>query len=266
MGNFITYRKRKIHYTDTGKGEPVLLIHGYPETSEIWKNFSGKLSVKFRVITIDLPGHGLSDAGGVSDSMEYFATIVRKLMDYLEMDKVFLAGHSLGGYITLAFLELFPERLTGYCLFHSQPFADTPETIEKRNREISMAREGKKDMIYPGNVVRMFADTNIDKNSSALARWMEIASGISAEGIVAVLKAMISRPSRLSIMEEGRVPCLWILGRMDNYIPCYAILKRVNLPANAELVILENSGHLGFVEEEEKSLKILTDFVRKNAH
>jgi pimeloyl-ACP methyl ester carboxylesterase len=261
MENFITYREGKIHYSDTGHGETLLFVHGYPETSEIWKSLSEKLSDKFRVITIDLPGHGLSDFTAVSSSMEYFAGIIKELIDTLSIDKVFLAGHSLGGYITLAFLDLFPERLTGYCLFHSHPFADTPETIEKRNREIVLASEGEKDMIFTGNVVRMFADKNIEKNAPALARWMEIASGISADGIIAVLKAMISRPSRLSIMEEGRVPCLWILGRMDNYIPCDIIRKRVNLPANAELVVLENSGHLGFVEEEERSIKVLKDFV-----
>lgn len=265
MENFFKYQEGKIHYSDAGHGETLFLIHGYPETSEIWKSLSEKLSDKFRVITIDLPGHGLSDVAGVSNSMEYFAGIIKELMNTLSIDKVFLAGHSLGGYITLAFLDLFPERLTGYCLFHSHPFADTPEIIEKRNRDILMASEGKKDMIYPGNVVRMFADKTIDKNSGALARSMEIASGISADGIIAVLKAMISRPSRLSIMEEGRVPCLWILGRMDNYIPCDAIQKRVNLPANAELVVLENSGHLGFVEEEEESIKILTRFIREIA-
>jgi pimeloyl-ACP methyl ester carboxylesterase len=265
MSNFIKYRKCKIHYTDTGNGEPLFLIHGYLETSEIWKSLSERLSVKFRVITIDLPGHGLSDICEDSNSMEFFANVVRHVMDFLAIDRVFLTGHSLGGYITLAFLDLFPERLTGYCLFHSHPFADSPEAKEKRNREISIVAAGKKDLIYPDNVMRMFASSNIDKNSHALARSEEIASGISTEGIIAVLQGMLSRSQKLSLMESGVVPCLWILGALDNYIPCEAIRKKVNLPANAELVVLENSGHLGFVEEEERSVEILTAFIKKIA-
>jgi pimeloyl-ACP methyl ester carboxylesterase len=119
--------------------------------------------------------------------------------------------------------------------------------------------------MYPENVIRMFADQNIDKYPEALNRSMEIASKISAEGIIAVLKGMMSRPSRLSFMEKGRIPCLWILGLMDNHIPCDAIQKKVNLPANAEVAILEKSGHLGFVEEEDQTVVIITRFVKKIA-
>jgi pimeloyl-ACP methyl ester carboxylesterase len=261
MESLFTYHGKKIHYTDSGKGETLLLIHGYLETAEIWRSLSEKLSGKFRVITIDLPGHGLSDIGGASDSMEFYATIVKNLIDFLSIDKVFLTGHSLGGYVTLAFLDLYPDRLSGYCLLHSQPFADSPETAEKRKREIRIVSEGKKDSMYPGNVAKMFADKYLDKNSLALARSMEIASGIPAEGIIGVLKAMLARPSRLSIMEEGRVPCLWILGRLDNHIPCDAMQKRVRLPANAKVVVLEESGHMGFLEEESTVVKKLSGFI-----
>ena len=84
---------------------------------------------------------------------------------------------------------------------------------------------------------------------------MEIASGISGEGLIAVLNGMMARPSRLAVMEEGRVPCLWILGGMDNYIPYEAIQKRVMMPENSSVVVLRGSGHMGFVEEEELSAK-----------
>ncbi len=265
MENFITIQKNKIHYFDSGNGETLLFIHGYLESAEIWRGLSEKLSGKFRVLAIDLPGHGLSDIIGTSNSMEFFATITKGLLDALSIDKVFLIGHSLGGYVALAFLELFPDSLTGYCLFHSHPLADTPEATEKRNREILLVSAGKKDLMYPENVIRMYANQNINKYSEALKRSKEIASKISAEGIISVLNGMISRPSRLSLMEEGRIPCLWILGRMDSYIPCESVMEKVNLPANAELVVLENSGHLGFIEEEERTIKILTRFIAKQS-
>ena len=130
---------------------------------------------------IDLPGCGLSDVFGEIHSMEFMATAVKELLDSLSLEKVFLTGHSLGGYVTLAFLELFPEKLSGYCLFHSSPFADTQETIEKRNREIEIVKSGKKNLMYPDNVTRMFAPSNLDKFSDALQRSKEIASEIPAK-------------------------------------------------------------------------------------
>jgi pimeloyl-ACP methyl ester carboxylesterase len=109
----------------------------------------------------------------------------------------------------------------------------------------------------------MYADINLEKFSASLERSKKIAAGISAEGIVAVLKGMIARPSRLTLMEKGVVPCLWILGTMDNYVPVEEVSNKVDLPVNAELVILRNSGHLGFIEEEERAAAVITDFVEK---
>ena len=243
--------------------ESVVLLHGYLESSEVWEDFAGILSSQFRVISVDLPGHGLSDVYGEVHSMEFMADAIKNLIDHLGIKKVFMTGHSLGGYVTLAFLGLYPDRLNGYCLFHSQPFPDTPEALEKRKREIEIVKMGKKNLMYPDNVIRMFATSNLEKFSGALQRSKDIASRIPGEGIIAVLNGMMIRPSRLSFMEEGKVPCLWILGKMDNYIPCELIQTKVKLPANAKVVVLINSGHMGFVEEEELSVKILSEFVKK---
>jgi pimeloyl-ACP methyl ester carboxylesterase len=258
---FFLYRGRRIHYTDSGDGAVIVLLHGYLESSEVWNGFSGKLALSFRVISVDLPGCGLSDVFGEVHSMEFMAMAIKELFDHLGIIKVFMTGHSLGGYVALAFLELFPDLLSGYCLFHSQPFADTPEAIEKRKREIEIVKMGKKNLMYPDNVIKMFASSNLEKFSDALQRSKNIASRIPGEGIIAVLNGMMIRPSRLTFMEEGKVPCLWILGSMDNYIPYDLIQKQVNLPDNAKIVILANSGHMGFVEEEELTVKIVLDFV-----
>jgi pimeloyl-ACP methyl ester carboxylesterase len=263
MGKYANYREGKIHYYDKGEGVAIVLIHGYLESAEIWESFAGRLSKNYRIISVDLPGHGLSDIYNDLNSMEFMAAAIKELLDILGLQKVFLAGHSLGGYIALAFLELYPETLSGYCLFHSHPLADSPEAIKKRDREIRIVESGKKDLMYPDNVTRMFAEKNPEKFPEALVRSREIASRIPGPGIISVLKGMIARPSRLSVMEEGRVPCLWILGLLDNYIPAEAIQQKVHLPANADVVILKNSGHLGFIEEEELAAEIVTEFVEK---
>jgi pimeloyl-ACP methyl ester carboxylesterase len=263
MEKFFSFRNGKIFYNDIGSGKTIVLLHGYLETSEVWDSFAGKLAGNFRVITPDIPGHGKSGIFDEVHSMEFIATVLKELLDDLGINKVFMTGHSLGGYATLAFTEMYPERLSGYCLFHSQPFADSPEALDKREREINLVKAGKKDLIYPENVSRMFATENLDKFSADLRRLKKIASSIPGEGIIAVLKGMMARPSRVSVMEKGQVPGLWVLGKMDNYINCEIIQTRVKLPPNAELVILENSGHLGFIEEEELSVEILGDFIGK---
>lgn len=258
---FFSYSGGRIHYSDSGNGTVIVLLHGYLESSEVWNSFAEKLKSEFRIISVDLPGHGLSDVYGEVHSMEFMATAVKNMVDSLDLKKVFLLGHSMGGYVALAFLELFPEYLLGYCLFHSQPFADTPAALEKRRREIEIVKAGKKNMMYPDNVIRMFAPSNLEKFSDSLRKSKDIASQIPGEGITAVLNGMMIRPSRLSFMEDGKIPCLWILGLMDNYIPCNIIRANVNLPPNARVIVLKESGHLGFIEEEENSLRAITEFV-----
>lgn len=261
MKNYVHYNGGKIYYSDSGEGENIVLVHGYLESSEVWNKFAEELAGKFRVIAVDLPGHGSSSIFGESHSMGLLAETIKGLIDTLNIKKFFLAGHSLGGYVALAFLERYPERLAGYSLFHSHPFADTPEIIKKRDLEIIILRSGKKFLLYPNNISLMFATHNLKKFDSELQRFKDIASHLSEEGIIAVLRGMMMRPSRVAVMEAGKVPCLWILGKYDNYISSDTVLKNVRLPSNARVLILENSGHLGFVEEKEKCLNELIRFI-----
>lgn len=258
---YITVHGRKIWYTDTGKGTPIVLIHGYLESSEVWDGFGKRLSSSFRVIAVDLPGHGRSQVYSETHSMEMMADIIKEILENLKIEKAVMIGHSLGGYVTLAFLDLYPHFLSGYCLFHSHPLPDTPETTGKRLREISIVMAGKKDLMYPDNVEKMYAAMNLEKLPDAVKRSKKIASEVPGNGIIAILNGMMKRPSRVAVMEEGRVPCLWILGTMDNYIPFGAIQEKVKLPSNAGIEVLRHSGHMGFVEEEERSAEIIRNFV-----
>ncbi len=262
MKYYILFNGGKIYYSDSGQGETVVLLHGYLETSEIWNDFAKRLSEKFRVISIDLPGHGLSKVYSECHSIEFLASAIKGLLDCLQIKKVFLTGHSLGGYIALAFVELYPYMLGGYCLFHSHPFADTPETVDKREKEIKIVKSGKKYLLYPDNISKMYATKNLEKFREEVQRSKDIAATIPDEGIIAVLNGMITRPSRLSVIEKGKVPCLWIFGELDNYISEETVRSKVRLPGNAKVITLENSGHMGFVEEEELSLKIIAEFIK----
>ena len=255
----------EICYSDSGSGKTIVLLHGYLESSEIWGSFAFDLAGKFRVLAVDLPGHGRSSVYGEIHTMEFMARAVKELLVSLGVEKAVLAGHSLGGYVTLAFLDLFPEMLSAYCLIHSHPHADSKEATEKRRREIAIVRAGKKELMYPDNVLRMYATSNLERMAEGLRRSKEIASEIPGEGIIAVLNGMINRPSRLKLMEQGRKPCLWFLGSMDNYIDHRAVQAGIKLPANTSVIILGNSGHMGFLEEPVATAEILTRFADTNS-
>lgn len=257
---FINEKRERIAYTDSGKGDVIVLLHGYLESSRVWEKTTGELSSSFRVITVDLPGHGLSDKVSDCHSMEIMAERVKKLTDYLNIDQFFLVGHSMGGYVALAFLESYSEKLAGYCLFHSHPFSDTPMAVQRRNREIRVVSAGRKRLMYPGNVEKMFSPLNLERMKEERIRLNEIASATPDEGIIAVLKGMIARPSREELLQKGLVPLLWVLGIHDQYIDYKAVVSKASLPDNALLVTLFESGHLGFLEEPERSVNLLRDF------
>ncbi len=261
MYNTIDYRNTTIRFKDEGKGTVIVLLHGYLESLEIWSEFSAKLAEFCRVISIDLPGHGKSGVIGKVHTMELLAQTVKSVMDHLHTHNYFLVGHSLGGYVTLAFLELFPECLSGLSLFHSHPFADSDEAMQNRNREIKLVENGKKDLIYKVNIPKAFATDNLKKFREQVDNAKEIARDISGEGIVAVLNGMINRPDRSDILANTSLPFLWILGKKDNYIPYKDIVKKVELPKYGKLITLENSGHMGFMEEKKKSLETILGFL-----
>ena len=263
MEKYFNYRSGRIFYTDQGEGVPVIFIHGYLETSGIWSDFVREITADYRVITIDLPGHGRSDIYGDIHTMDFMAGVIRGLIDDLGMQRVIMIGHSMGGYVTLAFTELFPDLLAGYCLFHSHPFQDSPETIEKREMEIKMLEEGNKEKILSASIPRLFASSNLKKFKEAVRQSLRIAGEVPQSGITAVLRGMMARPSRLDVLEHGRVPCLWILGAMDNHINYEQVLTKVSLPANTEVVVLRRSGHMGFAEERKRSVQVIVDFIEK---
>ena len=252
-----------ISYDDKGIGKPLVFLHGYLEAKEVWQPLTSILSGEFRIIAVDLPGHGASGIAGEVHTMDLMAEAVSEVMKDAGIDRALMTGHSLGGYVALAFADKYPEKLAGYVLFHSHPHADPPEAVEKRNREISLVRAGKKDLMYPGNISMMFAERNLVKMREAVIRFKDIASENPGEGIVALLKGMIARPSRKNIVEGGMVPLLWILGRHDRYFTPEKVLRDIKLPHNAEVEILEESGHLGFIEETEKSARLIAGFTSR---
>jgi pimeloyl-ACP methyl ester carboxylesterase len=237
----------------------MVLLHGYLETSEIWQDFVLKFPDGIRVISMDLPGHGDSGTWGSVHRMDDLAASVRAVLDAEQVDRIFLVGHSMGGYVTMAFAELFPERLRGYSLLHSTCFADTEEKKTNRDREISLVLCHKLKQIINVNIPKGFATDNMERFAKEVERARQIAHQNPEEGVMAILNGMKERPDRSHVLKDPSLPLLLIGGMKDNYIPVEVFEKLVSMAPHATVLRLEESGHMGFIEEEEEVVRVLVE-------
>lgn len=260
---FISINTSQIAYTDMGSGDTcIVLLHGYLESSDIWKNFTLDLSRYFRVISFDIPGHGQSDTLAEKHSMEILATSIYYALKKILIDRCFMIGHSMGGYVTMMFHELYPEKLSGFSLFHSHPYADTKETRKKRLREIELVKDGKKDLIAKVNIPNAFADSNHTKFNKEIQDAIEIALKTPSAGIIANLHAMMNRPDLSKSLKKTKKPFLLIAGKQDSYIHFKNVASKIKLPKSSEFCVLEKSGHMGFVEEKKQTLDKIIHFLK----
>ena len=261
MDKNIEFNGAELHYSDQGEGKCIVLLHGYLESGRIWNSFTGKFPKGYRFIIPDLPGHGNSGSWGKVHSMDELAKAVRAILEKEGIQKIFLAGHSMGGYVTMAFADLFPSYLSAYALVHSTPFADTEEKRENRDREISLVLCGKKRQIVLVNIPKAFAAANLDKMSEQVDLLKNMAMRSPDNGMVALLNGMKERPDRSAVLQDQKLPLLLIGGMMDNYIPAGVFEKLHALAPHASVLRLENSGHMGFMEEPEFVVKAFVDFL-----
>ena len=258
MQKKIIYQGIELVYYDTGRGPCIVLLHGYLETCEVWEGFADRFLHKFRVLTLDLPGHGKSGTWGRVHSMDELAGAVEAVLEVESIQRIFLVGHSMGGYVTMAFAEIFPDRLLGYTLFHSTCFADTEEKRINREREISLVLCHRKRQIINVNIPKGFANDNLEQLKIEVERMKKLAMGNTDAGIVAILNGMKERPDRTHILKDPHIPLLLIGGMKDNYIPGEVLEKLADLAPHARVLRLEKSGHMGFIEEPEAAAEAIT--------
>lgn len=260
----LSFNDKLIAYQIEGEGTPVVLLHGYLESMTVWDDMAKKLSENFSVIRLDLPGHGKSSVFGDTHSMEFMADAVKNVLEAEGHKSCFLVGHSLGGYVALAFHEKYPDFLRGLSLFHSHPFADTEQVKLNRQKEIDLVLKGQKMEIFNTNIPKLFADFNLSKFSGVVEKMKQEAMQFHGEGIIANLNGMMQRPGREELLKQTQKPFLLIAGKWDKYIHYDKIISQIVLPEKGKLFTLEQSGHLGFVEESEKAFKVISDFVENN--
>ncbi len=251
----------QLAYSMEGEGHPVVLLHGYLESSEIWRPLFEELAGRYRVIAPDLPGHGMSELPPGVPSLEKMGEALFSLFGELGVEHYCLLGHSMGGYLALAMAAQHPEQLRAFCLFHSTPYADNDEKKLNRDRAVELIRAGKKQQLVNNHSPNTFAPFNEGPMAAKIDALKQMALKTTDQGIVYALEAMKSRPDRLEVLRGLEVPVLVIQGLHDRFIAEELSRKIAGQVPGATHVFLEHSGHMGFLEEPRASSRYLIRFL-----
>lgn len=255
------FKNGNIQFSDTGKGRVVVLLHGFLGSLDIWEQTIKNLSKSYRVIAIDLPGHGGSDNFGYVHTMDLLAKSVKSVLDHLNLKKYVLIGHSMGGYAALAFADLFPDNIRGICLYHSTAYPDSEDKKRDRTRSIKVVKANHR--IYTTEVIRnLFAAKNLKYLKKELSFASKIAGKTKKQGIIAALEGMKDRPDRSVILGLVEYPIMMVIGQHDNVLPAQQLLEQSQKIQKPHVLYLEHDGHMGFLESPKKSNKALRQFIR----
>ena len=261
---FIMAGDTALHICDSEKGEKtVVLLHGYLENMLVWEDFIPLIYKSVRVVVLDIPGHGISEVKGEVHTMDYLADVVASALEALGIEKAYLVGHSMGGYVALAVCERHPQCVAGVVLLHSTPNADSEEKKKNREREIALVEGGHKDLLAQTAPKAGFAPQNLKRMADEVAFLEEQLYVTEPEGITALLRGMMGRKDSNELMRESTIPQLFILGKHDGYIPLEKAEEMVAAHPQAKVAWLEQSGHMGFFEEPEACAAAIRDFMKQ---
>jgi len=254
--------KGTVHYTVQGTGPALVFLHGFLEDLSMWDDFSASLPANYTTVCIDLPGFGRSDVFKENHSMRFMAEKVDEVLRQEQIGKCLLTGHSMGGYAALAFAADFAASLNGLVLFHSQAAADTAEAKENRDRTINIVHSNHAGFIS-SFIPSLFAEDNVPRFSEEIDRLKQIALKTPADGITAALRGMRDREDHRETLKKLDVPVYFIVGKKDARIPSEVILPQLQLPKNCEALIMDDVGHMGFIEAREKTYLALEHFAER---
>jgi len=236
-----------------------VLLHGYCEGTWVWKDLIPGLEKHSSILAFDLPGFGESAGMPIPLSIEEIGKSIWRVCEDLGFDKPVLVGHSLGGYVALAMASLHPEKPAGLSLFHSTIFADTPEKKLNRDKVIRAVNEYGATPFLKTFSPGLFANPD-----GGEAQWFsKKVAETPGSSIAAYAELMKQRPDRANDWQKLAFPLLVVAGRKDNIIDVPSSEKAIALNPRAQLEILEKSAHMGMLEEPEKSIAILIEFLSR---
>ena len=252
--NSIAVNGINLAYSRRGKGAPVMLVHGFPLDSTSWNETALLLENKFDIILPDLRGFGKSTTVETQYTVSDMADDLAGLLDHLGIEKIAVAGHSMGGYVALAFAKKYPQRVSALSLISSQAAADTPERKEGRYKTAADVAEKGVGVVVESMAPKLSADTRVQ----AFVR--DLMSQQSKSAMIGALKAMAEREDYLSFLSQCNLPIVLIHGNEDALISVDRSKEIKAAVPSAHFVELQGAGHMPmmeFAKETAKALQLL---------
>ena len=258
--NQIIYKNTKISFTDDGKGTAVVLLHGFLENKTMWDKYVSALSKNHRVITIDLLGHGETECLGYVHTMEDQADMIFAVLISLRIRKIVLVGHSMGGYVALAFAELYPDNVKGLFLLNSTSRADSDERKINRDRAIKAVKQNHTNFVRI-SISNLFSEDNRKVLTKEIEKVKLQALKTPLQGIVASLEGMKIRKDREVLLHFAPYPIQLVLGKKDGVLIYDDTIDQIE-GTKVELTTFPD-GHMSHIENEKELKIVLLEFLKK---
>ena len=259
MLNSILYKNTRISFSTKGKGTAVVLLHGFLENSTMWNSVADSLSKNNRVVCIDLLGHGQTACLGYVHTMEIMAEAVAAVLTHLKIRKSVFIGHSMGGYVALAFAEKNPDNVKGLCLMNSTTRADNANRVDLRTRAIEAVKTEYKNLVRL-SVLNLFRPKNRILFKTEIKAIKAEALKTPLQGYIAAQEGMKIRNDREVLLHFSPYKKMFILGKKDPVLDCKELLDQVK---NTEVEVIEfPDGHMSHIENKEELIIALKRFVK----
>ncbi|MFN3755426.1 MAG: alpha/beta fold hydrolase [Flavobacterium sp.] len=256
----INYKNTPIHFTESGTGTVVVLLHGFLENKDMWKPLQPVFENRYRMIAIDLLGHGETGCVGYIHTMEEQAAMVFEVIQKLKVKKAIFIGHSMGGYIALALAESHPEVFQGLVLLNSTSKSDSEERKKNRDRAIYAVKQNHRNFVSL-SVANLFGEESRNRLQKEIKHTQLEALKTPLQGIVAALEGMKIRKDRKEILKNAHFPILLVLGKKDGVLSFENSLDQIE---NTTVVLktLED-GHMSHLENTKELISILKEFIKQ---
>lgn len=233
----------------------LVLIHGHGVDASIWEELKNQLSGEYQILTPDISTQ--TDY----NSIEEYADGLYQWLQESGIAQCVLIGHSMGGYLTLAFAEKYPEALQGFGLFHSTAYADDDAKREQRKKTLAFMETHGAAAFIKQSAPNMYAERFTKEHPDVIKNHVEKYSQLPTEAVMAGFKAIMNRPDRTQVLQNAAVPVLFIFGQEDKLISFEKNIGLSELPNDAHTLILAESGHMGMVEDSEATTKAIREFM-----
>jgi len=254
MQKTLLYQGDALSYRVEGNGKAVVLIHGFGEDSSIFDQQVDFLKDHYLLIVPDVPGSGKSallqppTQQSASITIDDYAHCIHAILIQENITSCIMLGHSMGGYITLAFAELYPKALVAFGLINSTAFADTQEKKDNRKRGIELIGKYGAYAFLKNTIPNLFGKQFKENYPEKIDSLIEAGKQFSAAACQQYYTAMMNRPDRTNLLRNNPLPILFVIGTEDVAVPLNDILQQTHLTACAYIHIFENTGHMSMWE------------------